>query len=154
MSSLHRKNLPKDIFKWFLCGKYIIAPHGSTRVSLKTAHSIHWLIMILPLNHAIWISHRGFFHVFPISRYILQPPRLSRSMSPSHKDRHRQLRAQQFPNVQIDHPSVFPGLSTKLSSHFEKGVQLGICLGYVQYCAVVWDEKDENRESFGTTNQI
>ena len=103
---------------------------------------------------------QGFFHVFPISRYILQPPRLSRSMSPSHKDRHRQLRAQQFPNVQVDHPSVFPGLSTKLSSHFavsahrEKGVQVGICLGYVQYCAVVWAEKDENRESIGTTNQI
>ena len=140
--------------------------HRSTRihtgfsVSLKTAHSIHWLIMILPLNHAIWISHRVFSMFFPISRYILQPPRLSRSMSPSHKDRHRQLRAQQFPNVQVDHPSVFPGLSTKLSSNFavsahrEKGVQLGICLGYVQYCAVVWDEKDENRESLGTTNQI
>ena len=69
---------------------HIIAP----QVFLKTAHSIHWSIIILSLCHADAknIGKNG------------APAPLGQAM-PSHKDRHGQLWAQQFPNVQVDHPS-------------------------------------------------
>lgn len=140
VSSLHRKNLPKDIFKWFLRGKSIIAPHGSTRVSLKTAHSIHWLIMILPPNHAIWISHRVFSMFFPSAAIFFNPHGCHGPCHQATKIVTDSCGLSNFQTSRLTTPRCFPGCrqSCRPISLFRPTGKKESKLGYVwDMCSIV-----------------